>query len=85
MAWEYLDLADYLLIAEAVTGLKAEVLAEMPRVVSLASSPLSVPTSGWQGQEAYLNRLKRPACWRLAWRRTTSARWEQACSLADDD
>lgn len=53
MAWEYLDLADYLLIAEAVTGLNAEVLAEMPRVVSLASSALSVPASGWQGQEAY--------------------------------
>ena len=53
MAWQYLDLADYLLIAEAVTGLKAEVLAEMPRVVSLASSALSVPASGWQGQEAY--------------------------------
>jgi len=53
LAWQYLDLADYLLIAEAVTGLKAEVLAEMPRVVSLASSALSVPASGWQGQEAY--------------------------------
>ena len=53
MAWQYIDLADYLLIAEAVTGLKAEVLAEMPRVVSLASSALSVPGSGWQGQEAY--------------------------------
>ena len=53
MAWQYLDLADYLLIAEAVTGLKAEVLAEMPRVVSLASSALSVPASGWQGQDAY--------------------------------
>jgi death-on-curing protein len=53
LAWKYLDLADYLLIAEAVTGLKAEVLAEMPRVVSLASSALSVPASGWQRQEAY--------------------------------
>ena len=53
MTWRYLDLADYLLIAEAVTGLTAEVLAEMPRVVSLASSALSVPASGWQGQEAY--------------------------------
>ena len=53
MAWHYLDLADYLLIAEAVTGLKAEVLAEMPRVVSLASSALAVPGSGWQGQDAY--------------------------------
>jgi death on curing protein len=53
LAWRYLDLADYLLIAEAVTGLEAEVLAEMPRVVNLASSALSVPSSGWQGQDAY--------------------------------
>jgi len=53
LAWQYLDLADYLLIAEAVTGLKAEVLADRPRVVNLASSALSVPASGWQGQEAY--------------------------------
>jgi death-on-curing protein len=53
LAWRYLDLADYLLIAEAVTGLRAEVLAEMPRVVDLASSALSVPASGWQRQEAY--------------------------------
>jgi death-on-curing protein len=53
LPWQYIDLADYLLIAEAVTGLKAEVLAEMPRVVSLASSALSVPGSGWQGQDAY--------------------------------
>jgi death-on-curing protein len=40
-------------LREAVTGLKADVLAEMPRVVSLASSALAVPGSGWQGQEAY--------------------------------
>jgi death on curing protein len=53
LAWRYLDLADFLLIAEAVTGLEAEVLAEMPRVVNLASSALSVPSSGWQGKDAY--------------------------------
>src|SRR6266511_2113413 len=28
-------------------------LAEMPRVVSLATSALSVPAAGWQGHEAY--------------------------------
>lgn len=32
LTWQYLDLADYLLIAEANTGLRAEILAEMPRV-----------------------------------------------------
>lgn len=42
-----------MLVAEAVTGLNAETLAEMPRVVNLASSALAVPESGWQGQEAY--------------------------------
>jgi hypothetical protein len=29
--WSYFDLADFLLIAEAVTGLAAERLAEVPR------------------------------------------------------
>lgn len=53
MAWQYLEIGDYLLIAEAVTGIKAEVLAEMPRVVDLASSALALPASGWGGQDAY--------------------------------
>ena len=53
MSWRYLDLADFLLIAEAVLGLPAERLAEMPRVVDLAESALSVPSSGFGGQEAY--------------------------------
>ncbi len=47
MAVDYLDLADFLLIAEAVTGVSADVLASMPRVVGLASSALAVPQSGW--------------------------------------
>jgi death on curing protein len=53
VVWRYLDIADYLLIAEAVTGIRAEILAEMPRVVNLASSALAVPASGWGGQDAY--------------------------------
>lgn len=53
MSWQYLEIGDYLLIAEAVTGIKAELLAEMPRVVNLASSALSVPGSGWGDKEAY--------------------------------
>lgn len=53
MAWRYLDIADYLLISEAVTGIGAEILAEMPRVINLASSALAVPGSGWGGREAY--------------------------------
>jgi len=43
--WTYLDLADYLLIAEAVLGIRAESLAEMPRSQQLAGSALSVPAS----------------------------------------
>ena len=50
---EYLEIGDFLLIAEAVTGIKAELLAEMPRVVDLASSALAVPRSGWRDKEAY--------------------------------
>ena len=50
---EYLDLADYLLIAEAVTGIHAEILTDVPRVVDLASSALAVPSSGWQGCGRY--------------------------------
>jgi death-on-curing protein len=53
VSWRYLDLADYLLIAEAVLGLPAERLAEMPRVINLASSARAVPSSGWSGHDAY--------------------------------
>ena len=51
MPVQYLEIGDYLLIAEAVTGMKAEVLPEMPRVVDLASSALAVPASGWGGRD----------------------------------
>jgi hypothetical protein len=53
VAWSYLDLADYLLIAEAVLGVPAERLAEMPPVVQVAGSALAVPASGFGGYEAY--------------------------------
>jgi death-on-curing protein len=49
----YLDLGDLLVIAEAVTGISAEVLASMPRVVDLTSSALAVPSASWDGHEAY--------------------------------
>lgn len=39
---KYLDLIDYLLIAEAVTGIQAEVLAKLPRI-DLAESALHAP------------------------------------------
>ena len=53
MAPAYLDLVDFLLIAEAVLGIPAERIGEMPRVVELASSSLAVPASGWGGVQAY--------------------------------
>ena len=51
--WQYLDLGDFLLIAEAVTGVPAEVLARSERVVSQAGSALHVPVSGFGDLEAY--------------------------------
>lgn len=53
MSVQYLDLLDYLLIAEAVSGIEAQTLAGMPRVTDLASSALMVPQAGWAGHEAY--------------------------------
>lgn len=53
MRWQYLDLEDILLIAEAILSVPAERLAEMPRVVQMASSALAVPASGWEGRDAY--------------------------------
>lgn len=49
---EYLDLADYLLIAEAVTGVAAERLAKLPRV-DLAESALHAPQAEFGGVEFY--------------------------------
>lgn len=49
---EYLDLADYLLIAEAVTGIAAEVLAKLP-VIDLADSALHAPQAEYAGTEFY--------------------------------
>ena len=43
----YLEDGDFLLIAEAVTGILANVLAESDRIVSQADSALHVPQSGF--------------------------------------
>jgi death-on-curing protein len=50
---QYLDLADFLLIAEAVTGIPADALATSERLVSQAESALHVPRSGFGDVEAY--------------------------------
>ena len=48
----YLELADYLLIAEAVLGVPAELIADFNRI-GLAESALAAPQVGFGGVEAY--------------------------------
>ncbi|HEX3609425.1 MAG TPA: Fic family protein [Solirubrobacterales bacterium] len=52
MAWRYLDLVDYLLIAEATLGIDAERLARLDRL-GLADSALNAPAAGFGEVEAY--------------------------------
>lgn len=50
----YLDLAEYLWLAEQVTGVSAEVLAKSGRI-DLADSALNAPTAGFGGEDFYLD------------------------------
>jgi death-on-curing protein len=63
----YLDLADYLLIAEAVLGIPAEEIARWPGI-GLAESALHVPAAEFAGVEFYADVLDKAAllCVRLA-------------------
>lgn len=51
--WRYLELGDFLLIAESVIGIPAEVLGSSERVISQADSALHVPGSGFGDVETY--------------------------------
>jgi death on curing protein len=64
---EYLDLADYLLIAEAVLGVDAEQIARWPGI-ALAESALHAPGAEFAGVELYPDLLDKAAvlCVRLA-------------------
>lgn len=64
---EYLDLADYLLIAEAVLGVPAEEIARWPGI-GLAESALHAPAAGFEGVEFYPDVTDKAAvlCLRLA-------------------
>jgi death-on-curing protein len=64
---EYLDLADYLLIAEEVVGVPAERIAAWPGI-ALAESALSAPALGFGGVEFYPDLFDKAAvlCVRLA-------------------
>ena len=62
----YLELADYLLIAEAVLEIPAERLARLERI-SLAESALLAPAAEFEGTEAYPDLVAKAAalCWHL--------------------
>lgn len=64
---EYLELADYLLIAEAVLGMPAEEIAHWPGI-GLAESALHAPAARFGGVELYPDVLDKAAvlCARLA-------------------
>ena len=64
---EYLDLADYLLIAEAVLGVPAEAIARWPGI-GLAESALHAPAAAFEGVELYPDVIDKAAvlCVRLA-------------------
>ena len=64
---EYLDLADYLLIAEVVLGVPAEEIARWPGV-GQAESALEAPAMGFGGVEFYPDVIDKAAvlCVRLA-------------------
>ena len=62
----YLELADYLLIAEAVLGVPAELIADFNRI-GLGDSALAAPQAGFGGVEAYPDFETKAAvlCWHL--------------------
>ncbi len=64
---DYLDLADYLLIAEAVLGVPAEAIARWPGI-GLAESALHAPAAGFEAVEFYPDVIDKAAvlCVRLA-------------------
>ncbi len=64
---EYLDPADYLLIAEAVLGVAAEDIARWPGI-GLAESALHAPAAAFAGVELYPDVIDKAAvlCVRLA-------------------
>ena len=63
----YLSLAEYLWLAEQVTGISAEVLSKSSRI-ELADSALHAPMSGFGDEDFYPDVIDKAAvlCWRLA-------------------
>lgn len=65
-SWRYLELRDYLLIAEDVLDVPARDIARFPRI-ALAESALAAPAAGYGGEDAYLGFEDKAAvlCWHL--------------------
>ena len=63
----YLNLAEYLWLAEQVTGVPAETLSRSSRI-DLADSALQAPMAGFNTIEFYPDMMDKAAvlCWRLA-------------------
>lgn len=63
----YLSLAEYLWLAEQVTGISAEVLSQSSRI-ELADSALHAPMAGFGDEDFYPHIADKAAvlCWRLA-------------------
>lgn len=53
MAYDYLEVADFLLIAEAAPRVPAQTLALSNRIVALADSALAAPAASFAGEEFY--------------------------------
>jgi death-on-curing protein len=61
VAYGYLELADFLMIAEAVLRVPAESLARSDRVVALADSALAAPAASFAGEEFYPELIQKAA------------------------
>jgi hypothetical protein len=70
---EYLDLADYLLIAEAVLRVPAETIARRPGI-GLAESALHGPAMGFGGVEFYPDVIETPRSSACGWPGITRSR-----------
>ncbi len=82
----YLDLAEYLWLAEQVAGVEAATLAKAPRV-DLADSALRAPAAGFGDEDFYPDIYDKAAvlCCRLAWNHplpdgNKRAAWRRLCS-----
>ena len=53
MAWDYVDLGEFLALAEKLLGVPAEQLLAIPGLVARADSALHAPKASFSGEEQY--------------------------------